>query len=1130
MLRSCLQRTFAGHGQVALIAGEPGIGKTTLLQQLQSDALAAGAFAAWGRCWAGDGVPAFWPWMQLVRSVVETTEPAALAEDLGLGAAEIAQIVPEVRARFPDLAPPIRLDPDQERFRVFESITSFLIRVAMRRPLVLIVDDLHWADPASARLLHFAARQSAGSRLLLASTYRNTELRSGHPLHERLLEICREPAAQLLTLEGLSLDEAREWMASVAGRAPAASLATAIHRATAGNPFFMSQMRGLLVEEGERDELRAEADTKTLPRDVMEAIATRFAPLSASCRAVLEVAALIGREYSLDLLQRVARGNKLEMPDGIALVEALDEAHAARLITETRRDPAIYGFAHDLVRESLIGTMPVTRRLSIHREIGEAIARAHDAETHHIAKLAYHFREVAASGACVDRAIRYSVLAAEHASRLAAHESAVTHLRAVLRLREAVGAPASPDADWTLEHAQLWLRLGEAETRSAEPGADASFERAASAARLAARGGDPAAAGVLMARIALARGGDGLAVNRIDRDRVALIDEALDALGEAAPSLRAELLAHKAILHCWAPDATLFRRLSGDAVEAAEQSGDQEALFRALDAQHLSLWNDPSVESRLAVLKRMERIAGERGDLRRRQWCQYWRSIALAELGRMVEADAAIEAQEQLALQLREPHRRFLPAYLRAMRALMSGEREEALRLAEKARELGERAGVPDAGLISIALRFQVTRDVGRRYNEALTLLSFRPADRGAMTGLDAAVATLLAESGEIEASREVIAELCRNDLAVVQRDANWIPVLAMLTDAVAEVGAVEYAALLRRHLEPYDGRLALGGMGAVCLGFVGRSLARIAVLEERWEEAFAYFERASKQTLQADARPWLATTRIEHGLALIARARAEGDAGSRRQAARTLLQAGHSEAKRLDLARIEEIARRALEELGSGRQAPPQGGRTPVPRGVARCKRDDRHWNLTFSELSARVPDSKGMRYVAELLGRPGDAVHCIELELVANASAASDPIRPAAESLRVQLGSGSTDPALDARALREIRARLADLRETLERAEQLNDLDRASRAREEIDFLTQQLAITVGLGGRSRNESGDASERSRLRVTQRIKATLQALRAVHPALADHLARSVQTGVLCSYGPPPDEAPGWEL
>jgi hypothetical protein len=123
-----------------------------------------------------------------------------------------------------------------------------------------------------------------------------------------------------------------------------------------------------------------------------------------------------------------------------------------------------------------------------------------------------------------------------------------------------------------------------------------------------------------------------------------------------------------------------------------------------------------------------------------------------------------------------------------------------------------------------------------------------------------------------------------------------------------------------------------------------------------------------------------------------------------------------------------------------------------------------------------------------------------------------------------------GSTDPALDARALREIRTRLADLRETLERAEQLNDLDRASQARQEIDFLTQQLAITVGLGGRRRKDGGDAAERARLRVTQRIKAALRALHTVHPDLADQLARSVQTGVLCSYVPAPDDAPIWEL
>jgi len=703
----------------------------------------------------------------------------------------------------------------------------------------------------------------------------------------------------------------------------------------------------------------------------------------------------------------------------------------------------------------------------------------------------------------------------------------VTQLRGELRLLESGERADGVDAAWSIEQARLLYQLGVAEIRAADPNADASFRRASAAVRRSLRAGGHPEAAELVARIALARHGDAIPADTIDRDRVAAIEEALGLLDETELRLRAELLAHKAILHCWAPDRTLVARLSRDAVEAAERCGDEEALFRALDGQQISLWNDPDAGKRLAILDRMQAIAARRGDPRQLHWCYYWRAVALAEQGRLTDADVEIEAQERIAERLREPHRRYLPAYLRAMRALLDGDRDRALALADQAFALGERAGVPDAPTIRAGIRIRAIFEEGGPLEGALAVMNTWPPERSPR-GLEAVRALFLAESGEREKARALVDEIVAGDLAAIPREPNWVSVLVVLADAVAVTGAVEHAPVLRRHLEPYDGRLAIPGMGTACMGLVTRSLAQLAVLEERWDDAIAAFEAATRQAQQMGARAWLAILRVDHGLALVARTRAQGAAGDRLATATALLEQGRADAEALGMARVESMARRALEELGARRAGAPR--RSPAAaRPVARCRREGRNWSLSFEDVSVRVPDSKGMRYLAELFGRAGDAVHAIELELVANGS---DPkAGPTLEQgLRVQMGVGSTDAALDARALREIRARLAVLRETIERAEQLNDLDRASRTREEIDFLTQQLAISVGLGGRRRRDGGDAAERARLRVTQRIKATLQALRGVHPALANHLARSVQTGVLCSYAPVPDDSPIWEL
>jgi len=253
-LTADLDAAVRGHGGVVLVAGEPGIGKTRLAEELAARAMMRGAVVLWGRCWEGAGAPAFWPWVQVIRGYLQgqAEDLASLRHDLGAGAADIAQLVPAVHDRIPDLPAPPPLEPEAARFRLFDSLAGFLRTAAARRPLVLVLDDLHWADVPSLALLRFMSREldgGEGSSPLVLGSYRHTEVDQGHPLLGAVADLTRGQHRWLL-LGGLGQQEVAGFMALVAGAEPSAELAAEVYRQTDGNPFFVTEVVRLLASQG----------------------------------------------------------------------------------------------------------------------------------------------------------------------------------------------------------------------------------------------------------------------------------------------------------------------------------------------------------------------------------------------------------------------------------------------------------------------------------------------------------------------------------------------------------------------------------------------------------------------------------------------------------------------------------------------------------------------------------------------------------------------------------------------------------------------------------------------------------------------------------------------------------------
>jgi predicted ATPase len=472
-LTADLEATLAGRGGVVLLAGEPGIGKTRLAEELATAAAARGALALWGRCWEGEGAPAFWPWVQIIRAHVQAADPAALRQEMGAGAADIAQLVPALRERLPDLPAPPPTEPKAARFRLFDSLAGFLRAAAARRPLLLVLDDLHWADAPSLALLRFVSRELEQAGPLVVGIYRHTEVDRGHPLVATLADLTRGRGRRLL-LGGLDEHDVASFVALVAGVEPSPELAAAVHQQTDGNPFFVTEVVRLLASQGPlaAGETGSPALTAGLPEGVKAVVAERLGRLSGGCRRVLEVAAVFGRDFELRALQPASG------LDAERLLGLLEEAEAARVIGAIPGGLGRWRFAHALVREVLYEGLPAARRVRLHGCVGEALEAVYAAGPGpHLAELAHHF-VAAAPGGEVARAVRVATLAGRRALELLAWEDAAGLFERALAALELAKRPDQQ------QRCELLLDLGEARMAASDvAAARAAYQQAGELAR-----------------------------------------------------------------------------------------------------------------------------------------------------------------------------------------------------------------------------------------------------------------------------------------------------------------------------------------------------------------------------------------------------------------------------------------------------------------------------------------------------------------------------------------------------------------------------------------------------------------------------------------------------------------------
>lgn len=457
-LTAALDDAMSGRGRVVMLAGEPGIGKTRLAQELASYAESMGAQVWWGSCYEQQGAPPYWPWVQPFRSYIQQTDSELLGVQMGPGAADIAEILPEVRDKLPDLEPASPLEPEQARFRLFDSISQFLRDLAQSQPLMLVLDDLQWADQPSLLLLEFLVGQLPGSNILIVGTYRDIEVSREHPLSNTLAQLARGGSYHREELGGLESEHAGQLIKDISGAEPSQEFVQAIHGHTEGNPFFMTEIIRLLGERRlaaggpEEDGLSA----LEIPQSVVEVIGQRLNRLSTGCVNIFTTAAVIGRRFDFKVL-----GSLNQDISEVQLLASMDEGLDAHLIQEVPGQGDVYQFSHALVQQTLRERLSTSRRVRLHARIGETLEALYgDHLGDHAAELAYHFGE-AEPVAGTDKLMKYTLLAGERALETYAHEEALAHFQRGLTARDLDGEGSTPVPD--AEAAALLFGLGRAQ-------------------------------------------------------------------------------------------------------------------------------------------------------------------------------------------------------------------------------------------------------------------------------------------------------------------------------------------------------------------------------------------------------------------------------------------------------------------------------------------------------------------------------------------------------------------------------------------------------------------------------------------------------------------------------------------
>ena len=927
-IRAAFGDSLIGDTRLVLVSGEAGIGKTALLTEAAREAAHEGAATAWGTCWDADRAPGYWPWAQVVRQMLDQAEGEPLEAMSEEDRADLARLLPEACGSGP--VPLDELDSGRAQFRFFDAVARWLERSARRRPAVLILDDLQWADESSLALLEFVVGAHRPVPLFLLGAYRHDEVRDD----VAALLTAIGSRADHVRLQGLSVPEVRELLGRTGGEL-AETWGAEVHGRTGGHPFLVREFSHALATQATPD---------ALPAAAYDFIAGRVRRVSAECRRLLDAAAVAGNEVLPDVL-----GDVLGLAPS-AVAAQLGDAVRAGVLIAAPEGPTPARFAHDLYRETVYADLPTPLRLQLHQQIGAGLERRlARGGTVFPGEVARHFAAAAAVDG-PDRAIRWALEAAAADRARLAFAEAAGQLSRVRTAFDGAGVAVATGALVDLVVAQA-----DAESRAGNP--DRARELLREAHIHAVRLDDPerlSAVALGLQRIGARYG--------MPRDEVvALLEEARRAVEGRSPAVEAQVTASLAreLYHSVPEHRAQARPLSEHAVAIARSLDDPATLAACLLARHDVLWGRGTAAERVRIGREIVVLTERAGDDERRSEGHLLTANALLETGSPVfrtELNAFLRLEDRLG----QPRHDYYACTRRAALALLEGAVDEGERLVHEAAALGERIGEPDAGNVRMSQLLEVARARG----EPRELRATAEKAVGWWVGLPsyahAVAAGLLADAGDLGGARRALDTVLELGTWREDRSYLWSVFIGGLTAAASRLGDLDLSRELLDELTPFAGSCGVNG-AVVC--FVGSHAHWAGVAAKtlgRMDQARDLLLAALRTHERIGARAWEAET-----CAVLAELGA-GETTYRARAAALADELG-----------LFGVAAR----VGARGDRVGGAGASGVGSADAVCYQDGDVWTIAYRGRSTRLRDAKGLHDLAALLARPGADIPVLDL-----------------------------------------------------------------------------------------------------------------------------------------------------
>lgn len=809
-----------GFRRLTLIEGDPGIGKTRLCAELATLLAGDGVRVLYGRSEEA-ALAQYQPFVEALGAWASTAPEGELrAATEGLH--EAAELVPQLRRRLPDLP---RASGSADRLMVFDEVAELLARASASRPLLLVLDDLHWADEPTLLLLKRLVRSAVPIDCLIVGTYRITEFES--PLTEVVAELGREGPFGQFELSGLGESAVAELIAARTGEAATDPVVSEVARRSEGNPFFVSELISEMLGGG-----AAAGSGIPVSRGAAAMLDRRLRDFDPDELDALSLASVIGRDFTFELLQEAGGGD----PERLALL--LDRAGAERVAHELPGAVGRYSFDHALIQDYLYHRVGGPRRAQLHLRVAQTLdAISASNPEPYLEQLAHHYAEAAPVGD-IERAIEASELAGWRAQALHAHERAAQHFQRALELVGPDGPPA--------RRADLLIALGNCLVKSAhtEDGRAALLQGAQVARTLAD--------GERLAEAALGYADSGgtwsMNTGRSDPELVALLEEALRRLPEDKPGLRGRVSARLATELHWAEDADgRPEALSRDSVDLARKTGDPDLIYRALVDRTVSIWEPHRLDERQELTTEALEWSRRSSDRSAEANAGMWRTLTVAE---DAESEHGWEIVDELATQAVEEARnaqlRWVHRQLLVNRAIAEGRLAEAGELVGRMLELAPGSS-EDPEIAAAYSGFLITREAGGLAAlEAVVDEQLAQQERtpglAALRMVGAVILLDLGRRDEAEAQLEALGD----GFEELRLDSTWSLGVSHAAEVIAELGDAERAErLLGLALDAGAPRISVLGGGVGLLGSMDRYLGLLAKTAGKREEAISHLRRA---------------------------------------------------------------------------------------------------------------------------------------------------------------------------------------------------------------------------------------------------------------------------------------------